>query len=74
MGFRVELEPEQARLGFDRLFVIGVRLSADIEQSKAQLETLISHHQQSRKGFSILPQGTPTNNVQFRGYGITDSN
>ena len=29
MGFRVELTPEQASRGFDRLFVLGVRLTAD---------------------------------------------
>ncbi|MFQ6026491.1 MAG: hypothetical protein ACE5Q6_03130, partial [Dehalococcoidia bacterium] len=71
MGFRVGLSAEQAALGFDRLFVIGVRLSADIEKSKEQLETLIGHHQKSRKGFSLLSQGTPTNNAEDADSGYT---
>lgn len=71
MGFRIDLSATQAILGFDRLFVLGVRLSADIEKSKEQLETLIAHHQKSRKGFSILPQGAPTNNVEDDPSGYT---
>ncbi|MDH3639263.1 MAG: hypothetical protein OES09_12500, partial [Gammaproteobacteria bacterium] len=71
MGFKVNLSATQARLGFDRLFVLGLRLSADIEKSKEQLETLIAHHQESRKGFSILPQGAPTNNVEDDESGYT---
>jgi hypothetical protein len=71
MGFRVDLPAVQARRGFDRLFVLGVRVSADIEQSTADLETLIAHHQQSRKGFSILRQGAPTNNVEDEVSGYT---
>ena len=57
MGFKVDLEADQFRRGFDRLFVLGVRISTDIEESTREIETLISHHQSSRKGFSILPPG-----------------
>lgn len=64
MGFKVDLTPEQAKNGFDRLFVLGVRLSADKEEGKNLVETLIDHHHHSRKGFSILSQGTPTNNTE----------
>lgn len=64
MGFRIQLDATQARSGFDRLFVLGVRLGNDIQASTEQLETLIQHHQRSRKGFSLLPQGAPTNNVE----------
>jgi hypothetical protein len=64
MGFRINLTPEQTRRGFDRLFVLGIRLSADAETSRSELENLIQHHQRSRKGFSVLPQGAPTNNVE----------
>jgi hypothetical protein len=64
MGFRIDLTPTQARAGFDRLFVLGVRMSADSEAGATQLENLIQNHQRSRKGFSLLPQGAPTNNVE----------
>lgn len=71
MGFRIDLDDIQARRGFDRLFVLGVRLSADIAKSRAQLAQLIQHHQRSRKGFSLLPQGAPTNNVEDLESGYT---
>lgn len=64
MGFRVDLSPTEARRGFDRLFVLGVRLASDAEAGAAELERLITNHQRSRKGLSLLPQGAPTNNVE----------
>jgi hypothetical protein len=64
MGFKTDLTPEQAEIGFDRLFVLGVRLSADKEEGKNAVETLIDHHHHSRKGIAILSQGTPTNNTE----------
>ena len=63
MGFVVELTQEQASTGFDSLIVAGVRLSSDAEDGAQQLENLISHHLRSRKGFTVLPQGTATNNT-----------
>jgi hypothetical protein len=71
MGFKIDLTPQQARDGFDRIIVLGVRLSADDEESKKLLETLIYSHQYGRSGFSILPQGTPTNNTEKTGSGFT---
>ncbi|SEG08693.1 hypothetical protein [Nitrosomonas ureae] len=63
MGFRVNLSSEQIQ-GFDRLFVLGVRLGSDAEQSKTELETLFKNHYFSRSGFAFLPQGSPTNNTE----------
>jgi hypothetical protein len=71
MGFKVDLTPEQARSGFDRLFVIGLRLSADEVEGKTHLEELFTHHQQSKKGFSLMPQGTPTNNTEKVSAGLS---
>src|SRR5215471_8181327 len=62
MGFRVDLTPQQAA-GFDRLFVLGIRLGSDATKGKAELETLFQHHYFSRTGFAFLPQGSPTNNT-----------
>ncbi|NBQ71084.1 MAG: hypothetical protein EBU46_20535, partial [Nitrosomonadaceae bacterium] len=71
MGFKINLNDIQARRGFDRLFVLGVRLSADVDKSSEQLQQLIQHHQRSRKGFSFLMQGAPTNNVEDQESGYT---
>jgi hypothetical protein len=62
MGFRIDLTAQQAA-GFDRLFVLGIRLGSDAAKAKAELETLFQHHYFSRTGFAFLPQGSPTNNT-----------
>ena len=64
MGFRVPLDPVAFRRGFDELMVLGVRLRADADDGKAALEALFNDHQRSRAGFSIVPQGQPTNNIE----------
>jgi len=71
MGFRVDLTDEQAQAGFDRLLVLGVRLGDDAGDGAAELETLFTHHQNSRKGLALLPQGTPTNNTDEDTSGYT---
>lgn len=71
MAFRVNLSPNQATNGFDQLFVIGIRISSDIKDSKEKLESLLLHHQSSRKGLSIALQGTPTNNTEADPSGYT---
>ncbi|HUH06771.1 MAG TPA: hypothetical protein VML96_03085, partial [Egibacteraceae bacterium] len=63
MGLRVPLD-EGSAAGFDRVLVVGLRLSADAEESKAELETLLDHHRFGPSGLSLLPQGTPTNNTE----------
>ena len=63
MGFRVDLTPATAQ-GFDRLFVLGLRLGADAAKGKVELETLLNHHYFSRSGFALLPQGSATNNTE----------
>jgi hypothetical protein len=64
MAFRIDLTPRQAELGFDRLYVLGLRLSATPDESRADLEQLLQHHANGQSGFAILPQGTPTNNTE----------
>lgn len=64
LGLKVPLSPQQAASGFERVFVIGLRLSADAEKNSADLEELFQHHLYSRSGFAIVPQGTPTNNTE----------
>jgi hypothetical protein len=73
MGFRVELSDEEARSGFAKVFVLGVLLSADKTESAVLLEELVDNHQFGPKGFSIVPQGTPTNNTERNGTGYSDN-
>jgi hypothetical protein len=71
MALSIDLTPEQAAAGFDRVFVIGLQLSASANDGKAALEELLHHHEVSRSGFSILSQGTPTHNTTSAGTGYT---
>jgi hypothetical protein len=73
MGFKVELTDEQAASGFDRLLVLGVRMAANDAAGKAELEELLDHHKFGRSGFSLVRQGTPTNNTEAAGSGFTRS-
>jgi hypothetical protein len=69
MAFRIPLTELQARSGFDRVLVVGLRLRADEQSSKIELETLLRHHALRRTGLSLVPQGTPTNNTEAAGSG-----
>ncbi len=71
MGFKIPLTAAQASAGFDKLLVLGVYLSADATASQARLEALLDNHHYSPKGFSLVPQGTPTNNTEQDGSGYS---
>lgn len=73
LGFKVDLDALQYRQGFEKLYVLGVKLSADNEEAQHLLEDLIKHHHFGDSGFSILPQGTPTNNTDDEGSSYSDS-
>ncbi len=73
MGFKIELSPEQFERGFDRLFVLGVKMSSTRSEGKVEFEDLIKHHYFGNSGFSFLPVGTPTNNTQDTKSGYNDS-
>lgn len=64
MGLRIPLTEAQRRGGFDRVVVVGVRLRSDAATAKRELETLLTHHAFGRRGLSLVPQGTPTNNTE----------
>jgi len=67
MGFRVNLTAQEAQQGFDRLLVVGIRASANKEESATQLEDLLHNHLRSKNSLAILPQGTATNNTESGG-------
>jgi hypothetical protein len=60
MGVSVPLDRLGNPVRIEKLIVFGVRLSTDEKQSAQLLEQLIEDHRYT-DGFSIVPQGTPTN-------------
>jgi hypothetical protein len=73
MGMKIPLTPAQAKTGFDKILVLGVYLSADEVEGQKRLEELIDNHHYSPKGFSLVLQGTPTNNTEQDGSGYTEN-
>lgn len=71
MAFRIDLTPEQARDGFERVIVLGLRLADSPAGGQQNLERLLEHHLHSRPGLAIVPQGTPTNNTEKGGSGYS---
>lgn len=69
LGFKINLNDTLASRGFNRIVALGLKLSADKTKGSELLQTLFKNHEQSKKGFSILPQGTPTNNTEEEGSG-----
>ncbi|TYB44007.1 hypothetical protein [Actinomadura chibensis] len=63
MGIRIPLQAAFQN-GVDRLVVLGLREQATPEQSATALGALLTRQLRSPAGFSLLPQGTPTNNTE----------
>ncbi len=73
MGFRVSLNVEESRNGFAKIVALGVFLSVNAKDGAGLVEELIDNHQFGPKGFSIVRQGTPTNNTERDGSGYSDN-
>jgi hypothetical protein len=71
MGIVIDLTPQQASTGFDRLLVLGLQLSARHVDGQAALEEMLHHHAVGRSGLTLVPQGTPTHNTTGKGTGYT---
>lgn len=71
MGIKVDLSPSEAVNGFDRLLVVGVRVSSDEKEGKQLLETLITNQYSSQGGYSLVPQGSPAHNTTSDGSAYT---
>ena len=65
MGIRVTLT-DDFRDGVDRIVVLGLREQPTPQQSAAAFAGLLTDQLRSPSGFSLLPQGTPTNNSEER--------
>jgi hypothetical protein len=63
MAMRVSLSQPFASQGFDRLMVLGIRVSSAAADHRRLLEELIENHRYSPEGMSFLAQGTPTNHT-----------
>ena len=63
MGIAIDLTPDQAASGFDRLLVLGLQLSFPPDAGSAALEELLAHHQAGRSGLELIRQGTPAHNA-----------
>ncbi|HEX8775479.1 MAG TPA: hypothetical protein VF735_18060 [Pyrinomonadaceae bacterium] len=63
MAMRVPLREPFASAGFDRLMVLGMRVSSEAADHRELLEELIDNHHYAPEGMSFLPQGTPTNHT-----------
>lgn len=71
MGIAIDLTPEQASAGFDRLLVIGLQLSVTGDQGPAALQELLAHHKNGRSGLELIAQGTPAHNSTGQDSGYT---
>lgn len=71
MGMKINLTADEATSGFQRLLVLGLRLSSDEEQGRQSLEDLISNHFYTKQGFGLIKQGTPSNNTESAAAGYT---
>ena len=70
MGVRIPLTGDFAKKGFDRLVVLGLRLSNNAIDSGQMVGELLDQHRYTGD-VAFLPQGTPTNNTEETGSGYT---
>lgn len=71
MGMKINLSADEAARGFQKILVLGLRLSANEIESGKSLENLLSNHYYAKHGFGLLKQGTPTNNTEKESSGYT---
>jgi len=63
LGFQIHLNAQEAAAGYEQLLVLGLKHSADHTDAQTLVEELIDNHHYSAKGFSLVRQGSPTNNT-----------
>ena len=68
MGVRIPLT-DQIRGGLDRLVVLGLREQSTPTRTATDLADLITRQLRGPDGFSLLPQGTATNNSEVAAAG-----
>ncbi len=63
MGISIPLEPQE-EVYIHRILVLGLKLTADKQEATGLFEELVENHHYTTGGFSLIPQGTPTNNTE----------
>lgn len=62
MGMSIPLEGTE-KFGIYRILVLGLKLNADKSEATNLVEELFENHHYTSGGFSLIKQGTPTNNT-----------
>ncbi|GAB3325636.1 hypothetical protein GCM10027299_24010 [Larkinella ripae] len=73
MAVKIPITADWLRRGFEKVVVLGLRLTSPAEKNKELLEALVRNHTYGASGFSILPQGSPTNNTDKTASVFSDS-
>ncbi|HET9196062.1 MAG TPA: hypothetical protein VFO21_24455 [Vicinamibacterales bacterium] len=73
LGVRAPLPEPFASGGFDRVMVLGLRLTTSAAENGQAVKALVDSHHYSPDGMSFLAQGTPTNNTAAHRSGFTQS-
>lgn len=73
LGMIIALDTATAEQGLDQLFVLGLRLSTDENETQTLVEELLENHIYSPRGLSFIPQGTATNNTERQGSGFSSA-
>jgi hypothetical protein len=71
MALPIPLTAEQYATGFTRLLVLGLQLSTASKDGPGALQELFGHHQSSRSGLFLVPQGTAAHNSSGAKAGAT---
>jgi hypothetical protein len=69
MGMRIDLDGANSK-GFDRIVVLGLRLSEDDSEGQQTLQSLINNQHYTEDGISLAPIGTATNNTESKSAGF----
>jgi len=66
MGVKIPLDLTRvdASRPISRVIALGLKLSDDADGGREHLEQLLMAHRYGSGGFSLVPQGTPTNNTE----------
>jgi|GEM_PF-2076833 len=72
MALRIPLTEDQARWGFERLVVMGIKASLDAEATAGRLTDLLDAHHYTN-GLAVVAQNVPTNNTAEASSGYTSS-
>jgi hypothetical protein len=69
MALAIDVTPEEAQAGFDRVYAIGLRGDGP-EGGATRLEAMLDAHHFGGSGLSLIAPGTPTNNTEAASAGM----